>query len=239
MMKRKMAFSLLIVFLFCHYSQAAFLDVLKDTLDAVSSKKTSDGKIDLGLKEALNVGVKNSIKYLGKDNGYFANQAVKILLPSEVQKAEKVLRGVGFGSQLDEFTLSMNHAAEKAAPLAADIFANAISEMSFDDANKILRGSNTAATDYLKGKTYDKLLTLFEPSVRKTMGEYQVTQQYNAIAGKVQNLPLVGKAINLDVNRYVSSKALDGLFYMLASEEADIRTNPKARVTSLLKEVFK
>lgn len=238
-MKRKIVFSLFIVFLFCPYSQAAFLDVLKDALNTVSSTKTSDGKIDLGLKEALNVGVKNSIKYLGKDNGYFANQAVKILLPSEVRKAEKVLRGVGFGPQLDEFTLSMNRAAEKAAPLAADLFANAISEMSFDDANKILRGGNTAATDYLKGKTYDKLLTLFEPSVRKTMGEYKVTQQYDAITGKVQNLPLVGKAINLDVNHYVSSKALDGLFYMLAREEADIRTNPKARVTSLLKDVFK
>jgi hypothetical protein len=229
----------MIVFLLCQYSHADFLDVLKDTLSNVSSKKTGASKVDLGLKEALNVGAKNAIRYLGKDNGYFANQAVKILLPSEVQKAEKVLRGVGFGPQLDEFTLSMNRAAEKAAPLAADLFANAISEMSFDDANKILRGGNTDATDYLKGKTYDKLLTLFEPSVRKTMGEYKVTQQYDAITGKVQNLPLVGKAINLDVNHYVSSKALDGLFYMLAREEADIRTNPKARVTSLLKDVFK
>lgn len=238
-MKRKIVFSFMIVFLLCQYSHADFLDVLKDTLSTVSSKKTGASKIDLGLKEALNVGAKNAIRYLGKDNGYFANQAVKILLPSEVQKAEKVLRGVGFGPQLDEFTLSMNRAAEKAAPLAADLFANAISEMSFDDANKILRGGNTAATDYLKGKTYDKLLTLFEPSVRKTMGEYKVTQQYNAITGKVQNLPLVGKAINLDVNHYVSSKALDGLFYMLAREEADIRTNPKARVTSLLRDVFK
>lgn len=238
-MKRKIVFSLLIVFLFCPYGHANFLDVLKDTLSTVSSKKTGDSKINLGLKEALNVGVKNSIRYLGKKDGYFANQAVKILLPSEVRKAEKVLRGVGFGPQLDEFTLSMNRAAEKAAPLAADLFANAISEMSFDDANKILRGGNTAATDYLKGKTYDKLLELFEPSVRKTMGEYKVTQQYNVITGKAQNLPLISKAINLDVNRYVSSRALDGLFYSIAQEETNIRNNPKARVTSLLKDVFK
>lgn len=238
-MKRRILLGILIVFLFCQYSQAAFLDALKDTLNTVSSTKTGDGKIDMGLKEALNVGVKNSINYLGKNNGYFANQAVKILLPAEIQKAEKVLRGVGFGPQLDEFTLSMNRAAEKAAPLAADIFTSAISEISFDDANKILQGGNTAATDYLKGKTYNKLLTLFEPDVRKTMGEYKVTQQYDAITGKVQNLPLIGKAINLDVNQYVSGKALDGLFYMLAKEEADIRTNPEARVTSLLKEVFK
>jgi hypothetical protein len=127
-MKRRIILSIFIVFLFCQYSQAAFLDVLKDTLNTVSPTKTSDGKIDLGLKEALNVGVKNSINYLGKNNGYFANQAVKILLPVEIQKAEKVLRGVGFGPQLDEFTLSMNRAAEKAAPLAADIFSNAITD---------------------------------------------------------------------------------------------------------------
>lgn len=239
MMKKKIILSILLVILSCQISQASFLDALKDTLEAVSTPKADARKIDLGLKEALNVGVKNAIKYLGKNNGYFANQAVKILLPAEVQSAEKVLRGVGFGPLLDEFTLSMNRAAEKAAPLAADIFANAISNMSFDDANKILRGGNNAATDYLKGKTYDKLLTLFEPEVRKTMGEYKVTQQYYAITGKVQNLPLIGKTINLDVNHYVSEKALDGLFYMLAKEEADIRTNPKARVTSLLKEVFK
>ena len=238
-MKRKVILSVFFVFLFCQYSQASFLDAIKDTLDSTGSTRTSTGKVDLGLKEALNVGIKNTIKYLGKNDGYFANSAVKILLPEEVRKAESVLRGVGYGPQLDEFTLSMNRAAEKAAPLAADIFSNAITDMSFDDANKILRGGNTAATDYLKGKTYDKLLTLFQPAVRKTMGEYKVTQQYEAIAGKVQNLPLVGKAINLDVNQYVSSKALDGLFHVLAQEEKNIRTNPQARVTDLLKEVFK
>ena len=104
---------------------------------------------------------------------------------------------------------------------------------------KILRGSNTAATDNLKSKTYDKLLTLFEPAVQKTMGEYQVVRQYNEIAGQLQSIPLVGEAINPDMGNYVSAKALDGLFYMLAKEEAQIRTNPEARVTELLKEVFK
>ena len=238
-MKRKIILSVLFVFLFCQYSQASFLDLLKDTLDSAGATKTSSGKIDLGLKEALNVGIKNAIHYLGRNNGYFTNQAVKILLPEEVRQAESILRGVGFGPQVDEFTLSMNRAAEKAAPLAADIFSNAIAEMSFDDANKILRGGNTAATDYLKGKTYDKLLELFEPAVRKTMSQYKVTERYDAITGKVKNLPVVGKTINLDVNQYVSSKALDGLFHVLAQEETNIRTNPKARVTDLLKDVFK
>ncbi len=238
-MKKKLVFSVVFVLLLCNYSYASFWDVVQDTLNTISTTKPADTKIDLGLKEALNVGIKNTITYLGKNNGYFANQAVKILLPEKVRKTEKVLRGIGFGPQLDEFTLSMNRAAEKAAPLAADIFSTAITEMSFDDANKILRGGDTAATDYLKSKTYNKLLDLFKPVVRKAMDEYNVTQQYDAINSKVQNLPLVGKVIDLDVNNYVSSKALDGLFYTLGKEETNIRKNPKARVTALLKEVFK
>lgn len=238
-MCKKALWSILLVIFLCSYTQASFLDVLKDTLGAATTKTTAEGSVELGLKEALNVGVKNSIALLGKKDGYFADRAVKILLPAEVQKAEKVLRGAGFGPELDEFTLSMNRAAEKAAPLAADIFIDTIADMSFDDAQKILRGSDTAATDYLKNKTYDKLLALFEPAVRKTMGEYQVVQQYNAIADKLQSLPLIGRAVNPDVSGYVSSKALDGLFYMLAGQETEIRTNPKARVTDLLKEVFK
>ncbi len=237
-MKKKLIFSVIFLLLLCNYSYASFWDVVKNTLNT-SVTKSTDGKIDLGLKEALNVGIKKTITFLGKNNGYFANKAVKILLPEEVRKTEKVLRGIGFGPQLDEFTLSMNRAAEKAAPLAADIFSTAIADMTFDDANKILRGGNTAATDYLKAKTYNKLLELFGPAVRKTMNEYKVAQQYEAINGKVQSLPYVGKIVNLDVNQYVSSKALDGLFYVLGQEETNIRTNPKARVTALLKEVFK
>ena len=199
----------------------------------------SDNMLISGFKEALSIGTEKAVQMVSKTDGFFGNQAIKILMPDKMKMVADALAKAGMQKQVDDFVLSMNRAAEKAAPLAADIFTSAISEMSFDDANKILQGGNTAATDYLKGKTYNKLLTLFEPEVRKTMGEYKVTQQYDAITGKVQNLPLIGKAINLDVNQYVSGKALDGLFYMLAKEEADIRTNPKARVTSLLKEVFK
>jgi len=238
-MQKRLIFSIIFVLILCNFSHASFWDVLKNTLNTISATESAESKIDLGLKEALNVGIKNTITYLGKKDGYFANQAVKILLPEEVRKTERILRGVGFGPQLDEFTLSMNRAAEKAAPLAADIFSTAITEMSFDDANRILRGGDTAATDYLKTKTYEKLLELFQPAVRKTMSEFNVTQQYDAINSKVQALPLVGKVFNLDVNNYVASKALDGLFYTLGKEETKIRTNPAARVTELLKEVFK
>ena len=238
-MKKNVILSILLVVFFCQYSHASFLDVLKETLNTSATTPSSGGKVDLGLKEALNVGIKNTITYLGKKDGYLGNAAVKILLPEKVRKLEPALRGIGYGPQIDEFTLSMNRAAEKAAPLAADIFSMAITEMSFDDANKILRGGNTAATDYLKSKTYNKLLDKFQPEVRKTMSEYKVAQKYDALNAKAQKIPIVGQAVNLDVNNYVSSKALDGLFTVLAKEETNIRTNPKARVTDLLKEVFK
>jgi len=215
------------------------LDLLKDNLNAPSSTKSSESKIDLGLKEALKVGIKKTIKSLGKNNGYFANQNVKILLPEDMRKTETVLRGIGLGPKLDEFILSMNRAAEKATPLAADIFSTAITEMSFDDASKILKGGNTAATEYLKTKTSAKLLDLFQPAVRKTMNDYKVTKKFEAINDKVQTVPYANKFPNIDLNKYVSSKALDGLFYMLGQEETNIRTNPKARVTALLKDVFK
>lgn len=237
-MKKIIILSVFCILLICQAGQAAFLDDLRNALEDRVVPQAGSGKVDMGLKEALNVGTKKAINHLGKNNGYFANQAVKILLPEEVRQVESVLRSVGYGPQLDEFTLSMNRAAEKAAPLAANIFSDAITEMSFEDANKILRGCNTAATDYLKEKTYGKLLELFQPSVRKTMNQYTVTKQYEAITGKVQSLPLVGNVIDLDINQYVCGKALDGLFYAIAEEETAIRTNPKARVTRLLKEVF-
>jgi len=238
-MKKRLIFVTLFVVLICNHGYADLLNLLKDNLNEPSSTKSSTSKIDLGLKEALKVGIKKTIKSLGKNNGYFANQNVKILLPEDIRKTETVLRDIGLGPKLDEFTLSMNRAAEKAAPLATDIFLTAITEISFDDAAKILKGGNTAATDYLKNKTYTKLFDLFQPAVRKAMNDYKVTKKFEAINDKVQSVPYVNKLPNIDMDKYVSSKALDGLFYMLGQEESNIRTNPKARVTDLLKEVFK
>lgn len=238
-MKKSAVLSVVLILLLGLYAHASFLDVLKETLSTTTQTQATGGKVDLGLKEALNVGIKNTINYLGKKDGYFGNTAVKILLPEKVRKLEPALRGIGYGPQIDEFTLSMNRAAEKAAPLAADIFSTAITDMTFEDASKILRGGNTAATDYLKAKTYNKLLDKFQPEVRKTMGEYKVTQKFDALNAKAKNIPIVGQAVNMDVNHYVSSKALDGLFLMLSKEETNIRTNPQARVTDLLRDVFK
>jgi hypothetical protein len=230
------------VFVLCVCSRGftAPMDWLKGALTNVSSAKLSDTNIGAGLKEALSVGIKNTIALLGKNDGYFANQAVKVLLPDGIKKMEPALRSIGLGPKLDEFTLSMNRAAEKAAPQAADIFSSAITDMSFDDVQKIFKGGNNAATDYLKAKTSEQLLAKFAPVVQKAMDDYAVTKKSEEILSKAQTLPFVGRyATSIDINKYVSSKALDGLFKVLGQQEEKIRTDPAARVTSLLKDVFK
>jgi Protein of unknown function (DUF4197) len=197
----------------------------------------SDTKIGSGLKEALKVGTENTVNVTGKTDGYFLNLAIKILMPEKLQTLEKGLRMVGYGPQVDEFVLSMNRAAEQAAPYAKQIFWDAIGEMTFEDARKILAGNDTAATEYFKGKTTGKLTAAFQPVVEKSMNEVGVTRQYNELVGRYQTIPFV-KSETFDINHYVVSKALDGLFHVLGQEERKIRTNPTARVTDLLKEVF-
>jgi hypothetical protein len=197
----------------------------------------SDAKIGSGLKEALKIGTGNAVNLTGKTDGYFLNQAIKILMPEKLRTVEKGLRAVGYGPQVDEFVLSMNRAAEKAAPAAKDIFWNAIGEMTFEDARKILSGNETAATDYFKAKTTDKLTAAFRPVVEKTTNEVGVTRQYKELVGKYESIPFVKKE-TLDIDGYVVTKALDGLFHVVGEEERKIRTNPQARVTDLLKEVF-
>jgi uncharacterized protein DUF4197 len=138
---------------------------------------------------------------------------------------------------VEELVLSMNRAAEQSAPAAKQIFGNAIAAMSFEDARKILKGPETAATDYFKIKTTDQLTTAFRPTVERSMSKVGVTRQYQELLGLAKAIPFL-KAESYDLNTYVVSKALDGLFYVVADEERKIRTNPAARVTDLLKEVF-
>jgi hypothetical protein len=198
----------------------------------------SDAKIGSGLKEALKIGTENAVGLTGKTDGYFLNQAIKILMPEKLRTVEKGLRAVGYGSQVDELVLGMNRAAEQAAPAAKDIFWNAIGEMTFEDVRKIWSGNETAATDYFKGKTTDRLTAAFRPVVDKAMNEVGVTRQYKELVGKYESIPFVKKE-TFDIDGYVVTKALDGLFHVVGEEERKIRTNPQARVTDLLKEVFK
>ena len=202
------------------------------------SAGTSDIKTDTaGIKEALAVGTERAVKSLGRENGYFGNAAVKILMPSSLQKVAEVAKMAGYQKQVDEFILSMNRAAEAAAPLAANIFGDAIRAMSFDDVHGILTGGDTAATDFFRRKTSDKLYAAFKPVVAKKVDEVGATKAYKSMIGQYDAVPMVSKK-SLDLDHYVTDKALAGLFHMLGQEEKQIRTNPAARSTDLLKSVF-
>jgi hypothetical protein len=212
-------------------------NVLTGILDAFKGQKLSDSKIIDGLKQALEIGTANAVKTVSKVDGFYKNPQIKIPLPETVQKAESVLRAVGYGPKIDELSLSMNRAAEKAAPKAKALFWDAVKAMTFEDARQILKGSDDAATRYFEGKTRDQLQQLFTPIVHKAMDQVGVTRTYQQLYAKVNSIPYVDR-LNLDLDAYVTGKALDGLFYMVAEEEQKIRKDPAAQVTQLLKEVF-
>jgi hypothetical protein len=232
------AITVIMIVLLTALPASAQLDRIFKGLGIGQTAGLSDEKIGSGLKEALKIGTENAVGLTGKTDGYFLNQAIKILMPEKLRTVEKGLRAVGYGSQVDELVLSMNRAAEQAAPAAKDIFWNAIGEMTFEDVRKIWSGNETAATDYFKGKTTDRLTAAFRPAVDKTMNEVGVTRQYKELVGKYESIPFVKKE-TFDIDGYVVTKALDGLFHVVGEEERKIRTNPQARVTDLLKEVFK
>lgn len=228
--------TILLVFISCIQAQAQF-EQLQKQLGLGNVSKLSDSKVASGLKEALQVGTEKSVKITGKTDGYFRNEAIKILMPSSLRPLEKGMRALGFGPKIDAFVLSMNRSAEAAAPSARKIFTDAILQMTFDDARRILSGGDTAATEYFKNKTSARLTVAFRPFVEKTMSQNDVMKQYRGLTAQYQSIPFA-KSENLDVNKYVVEKALDGLFYELADQERQIRKNPAARTTSLLKEVF-
>src|SRR5918994_746792 len=197
----------------------------------------NERKIAAGLQEALRVGTENAVLQTGSLDGFLKNQAIKILMPTPLQNIEQPLRLVGYGPQIDEFVLSMNRAAEKAVPFAKEIFWDAIGQMTFEDASKILNGNDTAASDYFKGKTSKKLHSAFRPTVKTVMADVGVTRQYSDLIGRYKAVPFA-QSISFDIDQYVTEKTTDGLFFVVGQEEKKIRTNPAARVTDLLKDVF-
>ncbi|MCL5288340.1 MAG: DUF4197 domain-containing protein [Acidobacteria bacterium] len=210
---------------------------LSKRLGVEKKEPLSESKIGAGLKEALQIGTGNAVKLTGRTDGYFKNEAIKILMPEKMRTLEKGLRAVGYGKQVDDFVLSMNRAAERAAPAAKSIFWDAIKQMTFEDARKILSGGDTAATEYFQRTTSEKLAAAFRPIVEKATSEVGVTQKYKELVGRYQSIPFAKKE-TLDVDQYVVSKALTGLFYMVGEEEKKIRKQPAARATQLLKDVF-
>lgn len=217
-------------------------EVLKGVTKKLPAAGTTAGTADdktnaAGIKEALAVGTERAVKSLGRPDGYFANEAVKILMPSSLQKVADLARMLGYQKQVDEFVLSMNRAAEAAAPLAARHFKEAIRDMTLEDVRGILTGGDTAATDFFRRKTHDKLYAEFKPIVAKKVDQVGATRAYKNMMGKYEGVSkLTGQSLDLD--DYVTNKALDGLFYTVGQEEKKIRTDPVARSTELLKKVF-
>ena len=240
-MKHKMLaliLSLLLMAGFGHQVEAGFQDWLKDVAGKIGGEKAlSDEDIVDGLKQALEVGTANAVTTVSRTDGYFKNSEIKIPLPENVQKFEKVLRATGFGNQVDEFVLSMNRAAERAAPRAKSIFWDAIKAMTFSDARQILDGPDDAATRYFEDKTSKRLQEIFKPITHQAMSEVGVTRYYQSIDSKIKTIPFADQ-MSFDLDQYVTSKSLDGLYLMLAEEERKIRRDPAARVTDLLKKVF-
>lgn len=227
------------VLLFAAPASAQLDSILKEveTYTRSGSGATGDVKIGAALKQALQVGTENAVKLTGKTDGYFGNKAIKILMPDRLKTVEKGLRAAGYGGEVDKLVLSMNRAAERAAPEAKQIFWDAIGKMTIDDAQRILNGTPTAATDYFKDKTSASLTLAFRPIVDKAMDEVGTARQYNELLGQAKAIPFL-KTESYDLDRYVVGKALDGLFRVVGDEERKIRTDPAARVTTLMKEVF-
>jgi len=190
-----------------------------------------------GLREALLVGAGKAVAKTSQQGGYANNPAIRIPLPEKLQPMARTLRKIGLGRQVDLFEQKLNAAAEEAAAQAAPVFGDAIRNMTFADAKEILYGSETAATDFMRGKTHDTLKKRYQPMVEKHLNSLGVVRLYDSLISKYEALPFASKS-NFNLKEYGTDKALDGLFKVLAGEERQIRRDPVARTTALLKRVF-
>lgn len=235
-------------------AQASWADRLKGALpESPSPPTTVDPDSDTasvlgaehqtlvaGLKEALEIGSRQAIESAGKQGGFSDNRKIAIPMPGTLETASGMLRGVGLGRQVDEFEKSMNRAAERAAPAALDIIIAAVRDMTIEDARGILVGPADGATRLLRRRAAEPIAESFRPIVAESMQEVGVTKAYTALSEQVEaRIPILGPTTDdLDLNEYVTGKALEGIFVLLADEERRIRQDPAARTTDLLREVF-
>ena len=197
----------------------------------------TQAEIGNGLKEALNNGISKQVTKLTTTDGFFKNEAVKILLPEELKIVDTKLRQIGLSSLADEGLKVLNRAAEDAVKEATPIFVDAVKQMTFNDAKNILMGNNTAATTYLQNTTSNALYSKFNPVIKNSFAKVGADKVWNNIITKYNSIPLVTK-VNPDLTDYTTNKAMDGVFKMIAVEEGNIRTNLNARSSDLLKKVF-
>ena len=226
-------------------AHAGFWDFLQKGSGLVSTGATpgvasalTEQEIIRGLKEALSKGTQQAVASLGRDGGFLTNLSVRIPMPENLQRVEKTLRKLGQDKLADDFVATMNHAAEQAVPMAASIFAGAVTNMTVDDAKAILTGPNDAATQYFRKTSEDKLREKFAPIVKDATEKTGVTSAYKNLIKQAGPVASFLGADAGDLDGYVTQKSLDGLFKMIATEEKKIRENPVARSTDLLKKVF-
>lgn len=216
-----------------NFAQIKLPGILKNKSTGISENEAGQG-----VKEALLQGVTNAVLNLNKTDGFFGSEIYKMLLPPDAVKVEKTLRNLGMGNQVDKAILAINRGAEDAVGFAKPIFVDAIKEMTLTDALNIVKGPKDAATNYFKEKTKLKLITAFTPSVKSSLDKVDATKYYSDIITTYNKLPTTFNKVNPDLASYVVGKAVDALFDQVAKEEANIRANPLARTSDILKKVF-
>jgi len=226
--------TILLIVSFISFSCAELQDVVNSL-----PTETTNGTLDIaaGLRQALDKGITKQVSKLTQKDGFYKNQAVKILMPEELQKVDKALRNIGLGNLADEGIKALNRAAEDAVKEATPIFVNAVKEITFNDAKGILLGSNNAATNYLRGRTNNALYNKFNPVIKRSFGKVGADQLWTNIINTYNTIPFV-KKVNPDLTDYVTNEALKGVYKMIAVEEVKIRNNINERSTTLLRQVF-
>jgi hypothetical protein len=237
-MKTKLILAAFALFLTAHEATAQITipKVLKKATGGATG--VTENEAGQGIKEALSKGVVNAVLNLNKTDGFFGSQLYKVLLPPDAKKVESTLRNMGMGAQVDKAVLAINRGAEDAVGFAKPIFLDAIKEMTLTDALNILKGPKDGATNYFKQKTQQKLIEAFTPSVKSSLEKTDATKYYGDIVTTYNKLPTTFKKANPDLTSYVVGKAVDALFDQVAQEEANIRSNPAARTSDILKKVF-
>jgi len=221
-------------------TQAQFFKKLENAtgIQAPGTGGFTQDEAGQAIKEALTKGITHGVDLVSVTDGYFKNPSIKIPFPPQAQQVESALRGIGLGSQVDQAVESFNHAAENAAKSATDIFINAIKQMTISDAINIVNNKQQdAATQFLKRTTTDQLVAAFKPSIKDALDKVNATKYWSDIMTQYNRIPF-HSPVETDLPDYVTRKAIDGLFYMIAQEEAKIRKDPMAQTSALLKKVF-
>jgi hypothetical protein len=237
MFKKSIYILLVAVLPGCSKGQFNINDITKEIDKTLNQGGLTNQEIIDGLKQALSIGSNNAGSSASKTDGYFKNSIIKIPFPPEAKKVETQLRSLGMNKAVDDFILTMNRAAEEAAKQAAPIFVDAVKQMTITDGVNILKGNDSAATHYLREKTSTQLHAKFKPVIKSAIQKVNVTKYWNPLITTYNKIPMVDK-MNPDLDEYITQRALNGLFILVAQEETKIRKDPAARVTDLLKKVF-